>query len=177
MANQRNGGPGPGDFTGREKQKQAKDAQQSEVERSAEMSMAGARQEAEERVGVFDGQSGERLDGGAQDAHTAVLVEESPVERSGFFHQNEEPTFTGKEAPEEVEPALAARRSFVPPDVNVAQTRLVKFRVESDVEDMTYGMNGNGEPNNYTFREGLTYSAPREVAEHLNERGLVRQWM
>ena len=35
----------------------------------------------------------------------------------------------------------------------------------------------NGEPNNYNFKEGLAYRVPLAVAEHLQERRLIRQWI
>lgn len=185
----RDGRPTPGDFTGKEKHRQGRESAQAQVERGAEMSMATSAQEAEERHGVFDPRTGHLIENGGPGPHDAVLVDDDLdedidddlTERARFGGSfpttvDDEPVFTGQESPEEIEPALAARRKFKPPRHNIAQDPFVKIRVDQDVEDMTYGMI-NGEPRNLTFREGLTYSVPREVAEHLNERDLVRQWM
>jgi hypothetical protein len=104
----------------------------------------------------------------------AKVVEAAP--KLDRFNRPEEVILTGQEDPETVEPLIAARKAFTPPPVEVVRSSRVRIRVDADLEDMTYGM-FNGEPNNYTFREGLTYEVPLEVAEHLNDRGLVRQWI
>jgi hypothetical protein len=164
----------PGDFTGRQKEAQAKEQAVAVQDRQLEMSMSNAVETEAERNGVFDAKTGQRIDQ-PEMAHTAVVVDEQPPPR---FGRVEEQVFTGHESPEEVEPILAARRAQVyeAPATEVARSAFVTVRIDNDIDDMTYGML-NGEPNNYTFKEGLQYSIPREVAEHLNDRGLIRQWM
>lgn len=163
------GRPSAGDFTGRQKAQHAKEQQKANEERSAQMSMATAVETEEERVGVFDAQTGERLD---PQNDVAVVVEEA---RPSFLPERE-PVLTGQEDPEEVAPVIAARKAFTQPPPTVVRSSMVTIRVDADIEDMTYGML-NGEPNNYTFKEGLQYRVPVGVAEHLNERGLIRQWI
>jgi hypothetical protein len=163
-------------MTGRQKAQQQKAAREEQAERAAEMSMmAGADNEAEQN-GVFDAQSGERVDS-PQPTKTAVLVEERP--KPGFAQPVDplggETILTGQEDPEVVEPIIAARKQFTPPPVTV-RSSMVTIRVDADIEDMTYGM-VNGEPNNFNFKEGLAYRVPLAVAEHLNERNLIRQWI
>lgn len=170
--------PSAGDMTGVQKAKMTKEAAQEVEERSAEMSMATAAKTHEEAVGVFDAQSGERLDTPAP-SYVAVDVEEEKA-APGFGNQygDDELVLTGKEDPDEVSAQLASQRAqVVPPSrVQTARSSMVKVRVDQDVEDMTYGMR-NGEPNNYNFKEGMTYQVPVEVADHLDQRGLVRQWV
>lgn len=165
-----NGRPSPGDLTGRQKQAANKEAREEQASRSAEISMQDGAEAEAERHGVFDPKSGAQIDG-PSGGQKAVMVDDPPVSR---FGRPQEQVFTGQEAPEEVAPAVAAR-TFNPPPTIVKSSR-VRIRVDADIEDMTYGM-VNGEPNNYTFKEGLTYEVPLAVAEHLNDRGLVRQWI
>jgi hypothetical protein len=166
-----NGRPSPGDLTGRQKQAANKEVREEQASRAAEISMQDGAEAEVERHGVFDAQSGAQIDGPAG-SKQAVMVEDPPVTR---FGRPQEQVFTGQEAPEEVLPAVADRKTFTPPPSVVRSSR-VRIRVDADIEDMTYGM-VNGEPNNFTFKEGLTYEVPLAVADHLNERGLVRQWI
>jgi hypothetical protein len=53
--------------------------------------------------------------------------------------------------------------------VSVVSDKIV-IRTTEDIEDMTFGM-VNGAPQNYTFKQGVRYSVPREVASHLARLG------
>lgn len=46
----------------------------------------------------------------------------------------------------------------------------VVIRTISDIEDMTYGVI-NGTPQSYTFKAGVKYSVPRELAAYLERLG------
>ena len=46
----------------------------------------------------------------------------------------------------------------------------VVIRTISDIEDMTYGVI-NGTPQSYTFKQGVKYSVPRELAQYLESLG------
>lgn len=46
----------------------------------------------------------------------------------------------------------------------------VIIRTVSDIEDMTYGV-VNGAPQNYTFKQGVKYSVPRDLADYLSSLG------
>ena len=50
----------------------------------------------------------------------------------------------------------------------------VTIRVNTDIDDMTYGV-VNGTPQNYTFKAGVRYSVPRELATYL--QGLGYLWL
>lgn len=165
--------PSAGDMTGRLKAKDAKDQQQATQDRAQEMSMATAAQEEEERTGIFDPRSGVMVE---DEARTAVLVEAPPEPDAGFF-RSDEPILSGRESDEEVAAVLAAQAARpVHRQTHTALNPIVRVRIDQDVDKMTYGMHNN-EPNNFNFKEGLQYDLPREVAEHLDERGLIRQWV
>lgn len=168
------GRPGSGDYTGRQKAQANKEARLDDQDRSAEISMATQTARQDEEFGVFDAHTGERVDGPA-----AIEVEEETQEAAffGFPGAVEEQVLTGKETPEEIAPVIAARKTFTRPPVETAYSSVVRIRVDQDIEDMTYGMTVSGEPNNYTFREGLMYDVPYPVAEHLNNLGLIRQFI
>lgn len=171
MPQQQQHRPSAGDFTGREKAKAAHDQAQAIKDRQSEISMLEAVETEEESYGVFDPRTGERLNEPNPSA-VAVVVDPEPEVR---FGREMEPTFSGKEAPEVQVVQRSERRPFTRA-AGVALNPFVTIRVDQDIEEMTFGM-VNGEPNNYNFKEGLQYKVPREVAEHLNERGLVRQWI
>ena len=50
----------------------------------------------------------------------------------------------------------------------------VVVRTISDIEDMTYGV-VNGTPQNYTFKAGVRYKVPRDLANYL--QGLGYLWI
>lgn len=178
----------PGDFTGLQKQRQAKEQADVAREREAEISMENAADEEAMQHGVFDAQTGERINELSDEVHL-VGDPDSDVEEidpdtdptRGLLRGRDpeaEPVLTGQEPPEYVEQLLAerAKKRTKPEGVHRAQSKMVKIRTNCDIPDMTYGM-VNQEPNNFTFREGMTYSVPRELAEHLSERGLLLQWV
>jgi hypothetical protein len=168
--------PSSGDYTGKTKQTLAKTATQEQRDRTAEMSMATQLEDEGRREGVWDGQTGQRID-------TPLSVEEvepeDAPEHGGFFPPEQMPVeqvFTGKETDEEMVPHLASRAATPPAPQLLLRQPFVKVRLNADVDDMTYGMR-NGEPNNFTFKEGFVYEIEVELAEHLNQRGLVGQWV
>lgn len=48
----------------------------------------------------------------------------------------------------------------------------VVVRTITDIEDMTYGVQ-NGSPQNYTFKAGVKYSVPRDLAAYLEDLGYI----
>jgi hypothetical protein len=173
-----NGQASAGDMTGRLKAQAAREQKEQNAERDAETAMNDQFQSEEELNGVFDAQSGVMIDEGRPTyVVDEVEEEESPQQQfGGFRNRSEEPIFTGKESPEALAPAIASRKTFSSPSADIARSPMVRVRVESDIDKMTYGMR-NGEPNNFDFKEGLTYEIPREVAEHLDGRGVIKQWV
>lgn len=93
----------------------------------------------------------------------------------GFPGQESEPVYTGKE-PLELQIAPDHPKGFSRPGAGVVRPTTSRVRIDSDIEDMTFGM-VNGEPNNFSFREGFVYDVSTDLADHLAERGLIRQWI
>ena len=54
--------------------------------------------------------------------------------------------------------------------VNVAADEYIIIRTISDIEDMTYGV-VNGAPQNYTFKAGVKYKVPVDLASYLARLG------
>jgi hypothetical protein len=54
--------------------------------------------------------------------------------------------------------------------VNVAADEFVIIRTISDIEDMTYGV-VNGAPQNFTFKAGVKYKVPVDLASYLARLG------
>ncbi len=48
----------------------------------------------------------------------------------------------------------------------------VVIRTHHDIEDMTYGVI-NGTPQSYTFKAGVKYSVPRDLANYLQSLGYI----
>lgn len=184
-------------YTGRQQETAARTSRKDAQERAAKETVEAAEEERDAVNSVFDPQTGERLEGprpsrvatvvdeddddledDEEDDETLTLGDEDDEDEGDatFGHQPDEPFFSGHETDEEIAPVLAKRRERRPVRRNRVRNPYARIRIDQDVEDMTYGM-VNGEPNNYTFREGLAYQVPIEVAEHLDERGLVRQWI
>jgi hypothetical protein len=89
--------------------------------------------------------------------------------------------FTGRENEEDVLKAETAyeikkRNQRLVDPVQVLRNPVVNVRIAEDVEQMTYGMH-NGEPNNFNFKAGRVYRVSVELAEHLDQLGLVQQWV
>jgi hypothetical protein len=55
--------------------------------------------------------------------------------------------------------------------VSVTNSRIV-IRTHQDIDDMTFGI-VNGTPQNYTFKAGVKYTVPVEVAAHLERLGYI----
>jgi hypothetical protein len=52
-------------------------------------------------------------------------------------------------------------------EINLSSATVV-IRVNEDIEDMTFGVG-----NNYSFKAGQKYKVPKNVADHLEEKGYV----
>jgi hypothetical protein len=181
---QRRSRPNSGDLTGRQRAKASREQQLEQQDRVAETTMATAAQSEEERHGVFDPRSGERIDQRSvafveDDDEDDAIDEFDPPDRfSTDGDEEREPVLTGKEDEAALAPILQARKERRRPRAPRVHSAVVRIRVDQDIEKMTYGINPvSQEPNNYDLREGLMYELPYEVAEHLDERGLIREWV
>jgi hypothetical protein len=161
-----------GDFTGKLKAEAQHDVLQEQRDSASRMSLASAVEAEERQDGVFSPHTGERLD------VPAAVVEEESLSADAFYRSQEpqELVLTGYETEEQMVPLLAERNEPVVPR-SVVRSPQVKIRVNQDIEDMTYGFTPQGYPNNMTFREGFIYEVDINIADHLNQRGLVAQWV
>lgn len=184
-----------GDYTGRATDNGAKQRRTAAAEELAETTLQSHSEEIEQQNGVFDPKSGDLIENiGGQglvldeddedDDDLDDDVEESEDdddeeedEPQGFGFAPDEPVFTGHETLEEMAPHINKRRERRR-ERRPARVRnpISRVRIDADIDEMTYGM-VNGEPNNFTFREGFIYDVPTAVADHLEERGLIRQWI
>lgn len=162
-----------GDLTGKLKAEAAHDALQEQRDATARMSLASAVEEDVKRDGIFSPHTGERID-----VPQAAVVEEEDLPGDVFYRSQEpqELVLTGFETEEQMVPLLAQRDEPQIPR-SVVRSPQVKIRVTQDIEDMTYGFTSQGYPNNMTFREGFIYEVDINIADHLNQRGLVAQWV
>jgi hypothetical protein len=167
------GGPSAGDFTGRQKAQANKEQLLADQEQADQAAQQRAADQQIDMNGIFDGKSEERID--TPGPHEVLVVEEEPVPSFGGSSYPREEIFTGQEDPEDAPPPAPAK-AFVMPPPQVLRSANAVVRISEDVEKMTYGMQ-NGEPNNYNFKEGRAYRVPTSVAEHLNQLGLVSQWI
>lgn len=164
------GRPTAGDMTGRKKESDGKQAAQAQAEAAAAMSIATASVTDEEQHGIFDPQTGGLVDSGPENVTAVPAPSAFNAPRA-----SSEAVLSGKESKDQIDAAVASRRTPGEAPVHIVPAAMVTIRVDGDIEDMTYGMI-NGEPNNFTFKEGLQYRVPYAVAQHLQERGLVRSW-
>lgn len=51
--------------------------------------------------------------------------------------------------------------------------KVVEMRVNSDIDQMTFGKNPDGTLNNFDFEEGRRYKVPQAIYDHLDELGYV----
>jgi hypothetical protein len=162
-----------GDFSGKQRADASHDALQEQRDNAARTTLASAIEEDEKRDGVFSPHTQERLD-----VPAAAIVEEEDLPGDVFYRSQEpqELVLTGYETEEQMVPLLAQRDEPQIPR-SVVRSPQVKIRVNQDIEDMTYGFTAQGAPNNMTFREGFIYEVDINIADHLNQRGLVAQWV
>ena len=170
--------PTAGDHTGQLKAKAAREQRLAQQDQSAQGLVDDNVRTEEELHAVHDPQPGAvigSVDGAAP--YTTVIVDER-TEQDRFFRaqSDDEPILTGQESEEELAPILARRAVTSAPTAPRVRRSIQKVRIAEDVEQMTYGMR-NGVPNNFDFREGLVYEVSADLADHLNERGLVRAFV
>jgi hypothetical protein len=180
----------PGDFTGKEKERVSKESAEEQTQRQRQISMATAAEEEELQSGVHDPQSQsiiEHFGNGNEavevgdlgeddfDSQEPIVVE--PRRPPTFGRADEEPVLTGQESPDMVDSILSRYEQPRSSASSVEQllSPMVVIRTDEDVDRMTYGMR-NGEPNEFTFRAGVAYKVPREIAQHLRDRNLVRSF-
>lgn len=170
-------GPQRGDFTGQQRQQLAEEKAQELVERQKEIGLVNQVDMVVEQEGIFDPVTGElvELPEGAQakvnKLQEPVVVEDDPIM---------DPT-KGRVA----DPMKDLRDLDIRSQNKASQPNALEvqdlgsepitvddewkvIRVNSDIEDMTYGAGTN-----YTFERGKRYRVPRDLYDWLEGRGVV----
>lgn len=169
-----------GDFTAREKARQAKEQQESNEADSA-VTTRRRRQDADDvENGVHDPRSGQRINRVRAVADEDEETEEFDLNQLGRPRGSDrdegEHVFTGKESEEFLNEMAVEARTARPKNFEEALSPIVLVRVNQDVEKFTFGMNGH-EPNTFNLKENLVYKLPRAVAVHLDDLGYIGQWV
>lgn len=177
-----------GDFTGQVKAQQAKEAAEEQEERALELALAAEAEAVAVEEGLFDPRTQDRIDdaGVAEIVDDAVQVVDAEPEKEHTTRnalsrllrreEDDEPVLTGKEDAETLNRILSRRRQApeLPVDIIEVENAVVRIRTNEDIDDMTFGMTPTGQPNNYSFKEGLQYEVSYPIYEHLRKRGLIR---
>jgi hypothetical protein len=170
-------GPQRGDFTGQQRQKLAEEKAQELVDRQKEIGLVNQVDVVIEQEGIFDPTTGEliELPESAQtkvaNLQEPVVVDDDPIL---------DPTQGRVADPMKDLRDLETKQQNRPERHNVLEVQDLGsepitvddewkvIRVNTDVEDMTYGAGTN-----YTFERGRRYRVPRDLYDWLESRGVV----
>jgi hypothetical protein len=149
----------PGDLTGRTVERQNEENKEALLAREAEISLTN-QAKAAAKEGVID------VDTGFEDPDA---VDENDNEPGDGLTAPPAAVVAPSAPPVQRQPESVVHPAEVThtPDVTVEKPR-VTFRVNSDVENMTYGAGTN-----YTFKEGQRYSGTQDLYNHLDSIGLI----
>lgn len=184
-----------GDFTGRERDRLLQEKSEEVAEAQKRVGLMTAQEELAEENGVFDPATQEVI-GGFEDISEAqeeqILYEdedgtfdpEAPQSRPIDRMRDEQDLVTQQRPVDHsANPYEVPEEPLPPRGVITTQPRKVKFRVNSDVEEMTFGREVRmdeetgqqivGELRTLSFYRGRRYEAPRDIYDHLEARGLV----
>ena len=149
-----------GDLTGRTVERLAEEHKEELEAREAEISLTN-QVKAQAKDDVIDADT-------LLPDPDAVVEDDEPGD--GLVSPPAPPVPSAPPVPEvqrQPEPQLERTQVTHSPGVTVERPK-VTFRVNSDVENMTYGAG-----NNYTFKEGQRYSGTQDLYNHLDSIGLI----
>ena len=185
-----------GDFTGRERARLAEENAEEIAEAQKRLGLQTAAEAAAEADGIFD-PSNQDVVGGApgivfEDEEDLDGVDEGG---DGVYDPADQPTaFERLQHMQEPEvkqkPKVLGDNEFEiepepprPVGVKVVENPDVVFRVNADIEEMTFGrkvtvdpVTGDqivGELRTLSFYRGRRYKAPKAIYDHLEDRGLI----
>ena len=141
---QRGNQPRPGDFTGQQKAKLAKEHAEEVAKREGELSMMAEREAIEAQNRVTDYTQGTQPT--ILDDPESVARAEAELQRGG----------------------LGDDVQVLDGDVETRERPDRVIIVNTDLEQITIGAG-----NHYSFNEGEKYRVPAHVADHLEEKGLI----
>jgi hypothetical protein len=175
--------PQRGDFTGRETQRLQRENADKLVERQNEIGLAGEVDLVVEEEGVFDPVSGELVEM-SPEGQAKVEALNQPIEV-----EEAEPVYEIGEGPKPLDlmqpfedtqrtkPRSRKKASPEPIEVEIedlgdepvfVEDEYVNIRVNTDIEDMTYGAG-----NVFSLARGKQYRVSKHIARHLESKGLV----
>lgn len=169
-----------GDFTGQERERLAREQAAEITEAQKRVGVVNAIDQVIEADGVFDPTTGDvvEMPDGVNEAIEQVSYEEndddevidvtagpSSLRSMDAMQDLRDPT--PQQKPKPMKPNPMEIQDV--PDVLVAEDEYVTFRVNTDVEDMTFGAD---RPLN-NFVRGRKYRGPRDLYNHLESRGII----
>jgi hypothetical protein len=147
--------PDAGDLSAQREAALQEQKEQAQQEARSRLTMITAEKAEAARVGVFDPGTGQRVDIDSAEETPEYEVVGGPT-TPVIDYVDPEPIQTQQTV------------SVVDSGVQVMEQPFVIVRVNESIDQMTYGAG-----NHYTFVAGQRYRVPRDVAEHLEEAGLV----
>ena len=185
-----------GDFTGRERVRLAEENAAEIAESQKRLGLQTAAEAAAEADGIFDPASQDVVEG----APSIIFEDEADLggvddEDEALYDPSDQPTAYEtlqqlQEPQTQQKPVVLGGNEFEiapepprPVGVTVVEDPLVIFRVNADIEEMTFGRKVSvdpasgeqivGELQTLSFYRGRRYKAPAAIYAHLEERGLI----
>jgi hypothetical protein len=171
-----------GDFTGKESARLSAEKAAELAEAQKRVGMVNQVDTIVEQEGVFDA-----LGGGVQlspEAENQIeevgisYADDSDVDALGGHTPAPSDPMRNFQDPElqQVEKVVAPNPDWLQEEdePEVVEAPTMRFRVNEDIEDMTYGLDPKTrQPRNLNLVRGRWYTGPRHLVQHLESRGLV----
>jgi hypothetical protein len=173
------GNPQRGDFTGKETQRLQREKLDELQQRQQEIGLATEVDIVVEHEGIFDPATGQLLEMSPEgESKVEALNQPIPVEEA-------DPVYEIGEGPKPLGSVVSDPSMQHKPKRSASTTKLTEvedlgdepilveeeyrtIRVNTDIEDMTYGVG-----NTFSMVRGKRYRVQREIAQHLESKGLV----
>jgi hypothetical protein len=167
-----------GDFTGQQRERLAEENAQVLAQRQQEVGLVNQVDTVIEEEGVFDPSSGQVVEmspeaqARIESLSQPVTVEDDPVLDPtnvvpGYDPMKDLQDMEMKKVPK-VQTPNAMEVQDLGPEPMVVEDEWRVIRVNTDIEDMTYGAGTS-----YTFLRGRRYRVPRDLYNWLDSRGVV----
>lgn len=177
----------PGNFTGKETERLTEERRSEIVEAQQRVGTVNRVQEVLDSEAVHDPLSGQVVEVPGATAERVAAIQSGaealdvayadPDEAIDPLNQPPTPPLEAFRQPTQTEQAVrqaqpsgyeAAVAVVDEPAVQIVQAPTVKARVNTDIEDMTYGAG-----NIFSLRRGVWYNFPRDLYDHLDDRGFI----
>jgi hypothetical protein len=173
------GRPQRGDFTGQETERLQREHADELVRRQQEIGLTNAVDVVIEEEGIFDPATGQLVEM-SDEAQARVDALNDQVHEVDDPDAVLDPRVKPRRDPMQSFEDMAPKRKEKPTPSNpmevadlgdeviVTEEEYRTIRVNTDIEDMTYGVG-----NNLTFLRGRRYSVPMDIYRHLDSKGLI----